>query len=101
MLLRLSIPRNCSSPLRNRHARADAILVPIGFIIDAYKGIGFTVCEEEPNIITLRRGEEMAFLSHVDGLVDLSFVVQDADVCGIKDELLMYLVSKYGAESSD
>ena len=32
------------------------MLVPIGFIIDAYKGIGFKVCEEETNITTLRRG---------------------------------------------
>jgi hypothetical protein len=80
---------------------ADAILVPIGFIIDAYKGIGFTVCAEDPTVIDLRRGAEMAFLSHVDGLVDLSFVVQDADALGVKDELLMYLASKYGAEASD
>ena len=41
---------------------ADAMLVPIGFIIDAYKGIGFKVCEEETNITTLRRGgAEIAF----------------------------------------
>ena len=38
------------------------MLVPIGFIIDAYKGIGFKVCEEETNITTLRRGgAEIAF----------------------------------------
>jgi hypothetical protein len=39
---------------------ADVMLVPIGFIIDAYKGIGFKVCEEEQNITTLRRDEEIA-----------------------------------------
>ena len=78
------------------------MLVPIGFIIDAYKGIGFSVCAEETNIITLQRdGPEIAFLSHLDGLVDLSFIAHDADVCGVRTELLMYLASKYGAESND
>ena len=72
--------------------------VPIGFIIDAYEGIGFKVCEEEQNITTLRRDDVIAFLSHLDGLVDLSFIAQDADACEVKDELLMYLASKYGAE---
>ena len=76
-------------------------LFPWVLFIDAYIGIGFTVCEEEPIFVTLRRGEEIAFLSCIDGLVDLSFVTQDADACGIKDELLMHLVSKYGAESRD
>ena len=74
------------------------MLVPIGFIIDAYEGIGFKVCEEEQNITTLRRDDGIAFLSHLDGLVDLSFIAQDADACEVKDELLMYLASKYGAE---
>jgi hypothetical protein len=77
---------------------ANVMLVPIGFIIDAYEGIGFKVCEEEQNITTLRRDEEIAFLSHLDGLVDLSFIAQDADACEVKDELLMYLASKHGAE---
>ena len=78
---------------------ADAMLVPLSFIIDAYEGIGFAVVEERenPDMIVLRRNDAVVFFNSLDGWVDLSFVAQDAESCEVMDELFMYLAAKYGA----
>ena len=45
------------------------MLIPLNFIIGAYKGIGFKVVEEgeNPHIIVLRRDDAMVFFNALDG----------------------------------
>jgi hypothetical protein len=81
--------------------------IPLAFIVNACLGIGFEVIEEKehPEMIVLQRGDSILFLNSLDGLLDFTFVLEDADSCGgnTKDKLLEYMIShiRAGGIASD
>lgn len=77
--------------------------VPLDFIIDAYKNIGFSVVEEKdtPHMIVLSRDDALVFFNSLDNWVDLEFVAEDARSCEAAEDLFIYLAFKYGSDQDN
>ena len=63
-------------------------MLPFELFLSALIAIGFRVIEDDGVIISLRRNDIMVFQCRHEYGSDIDFTLEDAETCGIKDELM-------------